>query len=149
VLLRRPVEGRPSLRRLERLHGTLGANEAGLGVYLGTALAAHDWQAGLDDETLAATRFVVSGDVTEERHFWPGDESPTAMLLRQGGGLGRTIQGDTALIALVGACDGELSAGAIVRALAQLLEVDETALGAELISAVRALVVDGFLQPVE
>ncbi|WP_431277742.1 DUF7059 domain-containing protein [Leifsonia poae] len=149
VLLRRPAGGEPTLRRLERMHGALGANEAGLGVHLGPVLAAHDWQAGLDDESLSATRFVVAPDVTEERHFWPGDESPTAMLLRQGGGFGRTIQGDTALIALVGACDGELSAGAIVGALAQLLEVDEAALAAELIPAVRSLVVDGLLQPVE
>jgi hypothetical protein len=149
VLLRRPVDGRPTLRRLERMHGALGANEAGLGVHLGTALAAHDWQSSLDDAAVASTRYVVSGDVTEERHFWPGDESPTAMLLRQGGGFGRTIQGDTALIALVGACDGELTAGAIVGALAQLLEVDETALAAELIPVVRSLAVDGFLSPVE
>jgi SAM-dependent methyltransferase len=149
VLLRRPAEGSPSLRRLERLHGALGANEAGLGVHLGAALQAHDWQAGLDDAAIAATRFAVVGDVTEERHLWPGDESPTAMLLRQGGGFGRTIQGDTALIAFVGASDGELTAGSIIAAIAQLLEVDEDALGAELIPVVRALVVDGFLSPIE
>jgi methylase of polypeptide subunit release factors len=149
VLLRRPADGSPTLRRMERMHGALGANEAGLGVHLGEALAAHDWQSSMDDAAVAAARYVVAGDVTEERHFWPGDESPTAMLLRQGAGFGRTIQGDTALIALVGACDGELTAGAIVSALAQLLEVDEAALGAELIPVVRSLVVDGFLSPVE
>jgi SAM-dependent methyltransferase len=148
VLLRRPVAGSPSLRRLERLHGALGANEAGLGVHLGAALQAHDWQAGLDDVALAATHFAVCEDVTEERHSWPGDESPTAMLLRQGGGFGRTIQGDTALIAFVGASDGDLTAGSIIAAIAQLLEVDEDALAAELLPMVRALVVDGFLRPV-
>ncbi|MFF1635090.1 methyltransferase [Leifsonia sp. NPDC058248] len=147
VLLRRPGSGDPTLRRLERLNGSLGGNEAGLGVHLGAVLEAHDWQAGADDAALAASRLVVAGDVTEERHSWPGDEGPTAMLLRQGGGFGRTIQGDTALIALVGACDGELTVGAIVGALAQLLEVDEPALAAELLPMVRALVVDGFLSP--
>jgi len=148
VLLRRPAAGAPTLHRLERLHGGLGDNEAGLGVHLGASLQAHDWQASVDDTALAATRFVVAGDVTEERHLWPGDESPTAMLLRQGGGFGRTIQGDTALIAFVGASDGELTAGAIIAAIAQLLEVDETALGDELIPMIRALVMDGFLSPV-
>lgn len=148
VLLRRPTAGEPTLRRLERRHGALGGNEAGLGVHLGESLAAHDWQAALDDRAFASHRFVVAGDVTEERHFWPGDESPTAMLLRQGGGFGRTVQGDTGLIALVGACDGELSVAAIVAALAQLLDVDEDALSAELVPTVRALVVDGFLTPV-
>ncbi|WP_223691237.1 DUF7059 domain-containing protein [Leifsonia poae] len=147
VLLRRPASGAPTLRRLERLHGSLGANESGLGVNIGDSLRAHDWQVEVDDARLTATRFVVAGDVTEERHSWPGDDGPTAMLLRQGGGFGRTIQGDAALIALVGACDGELTVGAIVAALAQLLEVDETALAAELLPMVRALVVDGFLSP--
>ncbi|HEV7183406.1 MAG TPA: methyltransferase [Leifsonia sp.] len=149
VLLRRPAEGAPTLRRHERMHGTLGANEAGLGVHLGSALQAHDWQAALDDPGFAATRFAAAADLTEERHFWPGDESPTAMLLRQGGGFGRAIQGDTALIAFVGACDGELPAGVIIGAIAQLLEVDEAALAAELLPVIRALVVDGMLVPVE
>ena len=62
--------------------------------------------------------------MTEERHYWPGDDDPTAMLLRQGGGFGRMIALDTGLAALVGASDGELSVGAIVAALGELLDVD-------------------------
>lgn len=134
------------LARLERLHGPLGSNEAGLGEHLAECLAGHDRQRALDDTALAAARFTTAGDVTEERHYWPGDEDPTAMLLRQGGGFGRTISLDTGLAALVGASDGELPVGAIVAALAQLLEVDETALAAELLPAVRALVDDGMLR---
>ena len=147
VLLRRPADGAPTLQRFERMHGALGSAEAGLGVPLSAALDAHDRWALLTDDAFSALRLVVAGDVTEERHFWPGDEAPTAMLLRQGGGFGRTIQAGTALIALVGACDGELSVGAIVSALAQLLEVDHAALAEELLPMVRALVVDGFLAP--
>ncbi|MET0975519.1 MAG: PqqD family peptide modification chaperone, partial [Leifsonia sp.] len=64
-----------------------------------------------------------------------------------GGGFGRAITLDTALAALIGACDGELSVGAICAALAQLLEVDETALSADLLPAVRELVLDGVLSP--
>lgn len=149
VLVRRPVDGVRSLERFERMHGALGSAEAGLGVYLDAALAAHDWQRGLDDDALTVQRLVVAPDVTEERHYWPGADSPAAMLLRQGGGFGRTIDAGTALVALVGACDGELSVGAIVGALAELLEVDEGDLAAELLPAVRALVVDGFLAPAE
>ena len=52
---------------------------------------------------------------------------------------------DTGLAALVGACDGELAVGAIVGALAQLLEVDEAALAAELLPAARALIDDAML----
>ncbi|MEF3405594.1 DUF7059 domain-containing protein [Agromyces sp. CCNWLW203] len=151
VLLRRAdaaASAAPEARlaRLERLHGPLGANEAGLGAHLAECLAGRDRQAALDDRALAVTRFTTAGDVTEERHYWPGDDDPTAMLLRQGGGFGRTISLDTGLAALVGASDGELSVGAIVAALAQLLEVDESALAAELLPAVRTLVDDGMLR---
>ena len=139
------VDAVPTLRRFERLHGSVGANEAGLGVHLGEALAAHDLQAALDDDALARLRPVLAGDVTEERHLWPGADSPTAILLRQGGAFGRVVSADTGLAALVGACDGELTVGAIVAALAQLLEVDEDALRDELLPAVRGLLVDGFL----
>ena len=118
VLLRRPARRGAAARaaaplaRVERLHGPLGAHEGGLGMHLAECLAAHDRQAAIDDEGLAALRLTVAGDVTEERHYWPGDDDPTAMLLRQGGGFGRTIALDTGLAALVGASDGELSVGA-------------------------------------
>lgn len=153
VVLRRPVGGDASaaasatdgLARVERRHGAIGSNPAGLGGHLAQCLAAHDRVASLDDGALAALRLTVAGDVTEERHYWPGDADPTAMLLRQGGGFARTISPGTALAALVGACDGELAVGAIVAALAQLLEVDGAALAAELLPELRELVDDGFL----
>jgi methylase of polypeptide subunit release factors len=145
VLLRR-TEGTPTLRRFERLHASLGTNEAGLGVHLGEALAAHDLQAALDDDELSRLRLTTPGDVTEERHLWPGADAPTAILLRQGAGFGRAVSVGTGEAALVGACDGELTVGAIVAALAQLLEVDERALRHELLTSVRGLLVDGFLR---
>ena len=132
------------LARSERLPGPIGG-DAALGAHLAACLAAHDRQAGWSDDELAAARLTAAGDVTEERHHWPGDEHPTAMLLRQGGGFGRVVSLDTGLAALVGACDGELTVGAIVGALAQLLEVDEAELAAELLPAVRALIDDGML----
>lgn len=144
VLLRR-AEGVPTLRRFERMHGALGTNQAGLGIHVGECLAAHDAQSELDDDAFGVLRLTVAGDVTEERHLWPGEDSPTAILLRQGGGFGRVVGADTGLAALVGACDGELSVAAIVGALAQLLEVDEDALRADLLPTVRALVTDGLL----
>lgn len=144
ILLRRPRQGPPTLRRLERLGGAI-STDASLGVVLADMLAAHDWQRAFDDAALALVALTVAGDVTEERHYWPGDEHPTVMTLRQGGGFGRSVPLDTALAALVGACDGELSIAAIVAALAQLLEVDEQALAAELLPRIRELVVTGFL----
>jgi hypothetical protein len=155
VLLRRPAAtpsvGSPvasplaRLARLERRHGALGNDDAPLGVHFAVCLEAHDRQAALGDVELAALRLTVAGDVTEERHYWPGDEHPTAMLLRQGGGFARTIGLDTGLAALVGACDGDLSVGSIIAAVAQLLDVDESALAGELLPAVRGLIDDGIL----
>jgi len=100
---------------------------------------------GLDDAALAATTLTVAGDVTEARHHLPGAEAPSVIELRQGGGLARTIEVDPALAALVGACDGDLAVGPLIDAIAQLLEVDATALRADLLPRVRELVFTGFL----
>ena len=135
----------PTLRRLERLPDALGHNPAGLGAHLAECLAAHDWQAATDDARLLRTNLTVASDVTEERHYWPGQQDPTLMTLHQGSGFGRSVPLDTALAGLVGACDGDLAVGAIIGALAQLLDADEPALIAELLPKVRALLIDGFL----
>jgi hypothetical protein len=55
------------------------------------------------------------------------------------------VEAGTALAALVGACDGELSIRAICAALAELLGADEAALTAELLPSVRELVSTGIL----
>ena len=147
LLLRRPVDSfaSPTLRRLERMPDALGHNPAGLGAHLAECLAAQDWQAQTEDARLSRTLLTVASDVTEERHYWPGQQDPTVMTLHQGSGFGRSVQLDTALAGLVGACDGDLAVGAIVGALAQLLSADEDALSAELLPRVRELLVDGFL----
>ncbi len=132
------------LRRLERLDSAI---EGGLGVHIAETLAAWDWQSALTDEQLGREHLELAPDVTEDRHYWPGDADPTVMTLRQGGGFGRSLPLDTGLAALVGACDGELSVRAIIAAIAQLLEVDEAALSAELMPSIRELVTTGFLRP--
>lgn len=144
LTLRLPTSGAPRLRRLERLHGPLGSTS--LGHTVAASLRAHDTLLALGDDGLADARLTVAGDVTEERHYWPGDEHPTVMTLRQGGGFGRTYPADTAVAAVVGACDGELSIRAIVGAIAQLLEVDEAALLIEVLPSVRELVFAGLLR---
>ncbi|MCX7522159.1 methyltransferase [Microbacterium sp. STN6] len=160
VTLRRPVaaeQGPPAraaeggasarLQRYERLHGALGGHDAGLGAHIEAALAAHDWLAARDDDALGRATLAVAPDVTEHRHYWPGSDDPTVIELRQGGGFGRTVDADTALAALVGACDGELTVQAIVAALADLLEADASALRDALLPRVRDLVAWGILTP--
>ena len=142
VTLRRPLSGGPTLRRFEVLGGALGVS---LGERVAALLSAHDWLAERDDAALARELLSVAPDVTEERHYWPGDEHPTVMDLRQGSGFARTVPLGTALAAVVGACDGTLPLGAICAAVADLLEVDGDELAAEVIPQVRELVLTGLL----
>lgn len=146
LLLRRP-RGDRMLRRAERLDAPLGAagSAAALGSHLAEALAAHDAAAALDDVALLAALPVVAPDVTEERSHWPGAEHPTVITLRQGGGFRRELQVGTALAAVVGACDGELELGAIIGAVASILDVDLDALTAEIVPEVRELLIAGLL----
>lgn len=144
VLLRRP-DGPVRLRRAERLDAPLGRAAAGLGDHLQTALAAHDLQAGLDDDALCALRLRVAGDVTEARSHWPGEADPSVIVLRQGGGFRREVRAGTALAAVVGACDGELDLGTLIDAVARLLDADAHELRAELVPQLRELLVGGLL----
>jgi hypothetical protein len=146
VTLRRPADGVVTLRRLESVE-TSSATEGGLGPHLARGLRIGEWLASVDDEQLGLARLTTARDVTEERHYWPGAEDPTILSLAQGGGFGRRIGLDTASAAFVGACDGDLPVGVIVGALADLLDVDAAALGANLLPRVRELVFVGVLEP--
>ncbi|MCM6761921.1 methyltransferase [Rathayibacter sp. ZW T2_19] len=143
VTLRLPARSRPPFERLERIDGALST--AGLGGHLAHCLDAAERLADLDDRTLAGLSLVVARDVTEERHYWPGNDDPTVLRLRQGGGFSRTEDVDTALAAVVGACDGELSLAAIIAAVASLLHVEEEAVSASVLPGVRDLVATGML----
>jgi len=57
------------------------------------------------------------------------------------------VRAGTALAGLVGACDGELTVGQILGALAALLEAPVAELRTGLLPAVRDLVRDGLLRP--
>ncbi|QZN85949.1 methyltransferase [Cellulomonas sp. C5510] len=142
VVLRRPASDGPLLRRLEEVTGTV---RQPLGPAIGASLGAQEVLRGQDDAVLAASRLRVAPDVTEERYLRPGDVDPQVVLLRQGGGFGRTVRAGTALAGFVGACDGELTVGQIVGALAALLGVDAAGVAAEVLPAARGLLADGLL----
>ncbi|GAB6859798.1 DUF7059 domain-containing protein [Microbacterium xylanilyticum] len=144
VLIRRPDMAEPEeatpapLRRFETL--TQPVTSAGRAFRDG--LAGHDALAdGLPDVLL------VAPDVTEARHHMPGQDAPSVIELRQGGGFGRTVSVDPALAGFVGACDGELTVTQIAAALADLFEVPLADLWADLEPRLRTLVTDGFLIP--
>ncbi|WP_375342535.1 methyltransferase [Curtobacterium sp. MCBD17_034] len=143
-----PSGGRASrLRRFERIADALGSNPTGLGAAVARTLDAVAWSRGHDDEALGRAHLVVAGDVTEERHYWPGNDDPTVITLVQGGGFARRVDADTALAAFVGACDGDLSVRAIIEAIADLTGVGAEDLAADLLPRVRALLQDGLLRP--
>jgi len=142
LIVHRPESPRGPWRLLEEV-STSG--QGVLGPHVAEVLRTRELLSGLDDDAVAALRPVLAPDVTEERHFVPGASEPTVILLRQGGGLGRTDQASTAVAALAGVADGELSVGQIASAVASLTGVDADALRAELVEAVRRLATHGFL----
>ncbi|NLA09036.1 MAG: methyltransferase [Microbacteriaceae bacterium] len=134
----------PTLARYERVGQPIAAPHS-LGGHLRAALAGHDAQAALSDDELAASSCLVAPDISEARHFRPGDDDPSVIELRQGGGFSRVIGVDPALAALVGACDGTLPIGALIGAIAQLMDAPEPALREELLPRVRELLELGVL----
>ncbi|WP_375388290.1 methyltransferase [uncultured Amnibacterium sp.] len=143
LTLRAP-EGTATLRRFEHLDGPVGS---GVGEAIAAGLAAHDLQRSLPDDALAAVVLQVAADVTEHRHYWPGEADPTVIELRQGTGFARTRRVDTVTAAVVGACDGELPVGRIADAVARILDADPADTRAAVLPVLRELLVEGFLAP--
>ena len=88
--------------------------------------------------------YDVAQDVTEERHGRPGAEDPALILLRQGGGLRRTVVLSSEAAGFAGVCDGELSARQILTALGSLLGW-EGGPSEQLLREIRALITHGLL----
>lgn len=101
----------------------------------------------LDDEALAAAHAVVREDVRQETYGAPGAADPETIVLRQQRGFRRARSADTVEAGLVGTCDGDLSVGQILDALAALLQRDEAELRAAYLPVVRELVREEFLRP--
>ncbi|MDK1359956.1 methyltransferase [Arthrobacter sp. zg-Y1219] len=141
-LRRRADPASAPLRRFEEITHAL---EQPVGPHLGAAVARFDWLAA--HPSLANEHLEVADDVTEERHARPGAEHPGVILLRQGAGLRRTNLMSTELTGFVSACDGELSTGQIIGALAALLGRPDPDFARGLEAEVRNLVLDGFLVP--
>lgn len=147
LIVHRPRHPREPWRLLEEV---TTSGQGVLGPHVAEVLEVRERLAGLDDDAVADLRPLLAPDVTEERHLIPGAAEPTVILLRQGGGLGRTLQASTAVAALAGVADGELSVGQVASAVAALSELnaaDAAALRAEMVEATRHLLTTGFLHP--
>jgi hypothetical protein len=122
-------------------------NPHGLAEFLTTIIAIRSWLAAAGPEEIAETAFTRSPDLVEHRHFVPSAPEPTSITLEQGIGFGQVFDLDTALAGFVSVADGTLTLRQTAGALAQLLEVDPTALEDQLVAQVRALCAAGALLP--
>ena len=146
LIVHRPRHPREPWRLLEEV---TTSGQGVLGPHVAEVLEVREQLAGLDDEAVADLHPLLAPDVTEERHLIPGAAEPTVILLRQGGGLGRALQASTAVAALAGVADGELSVGQVASAVAALSELnaaDGAALRVEMAEAARHLLTMGFLR---
>ncbi|QNP64451.1 DUF7059 domain-containing protein [Streptomyces genisteinicus] len=120
---------------------------------LGESVRAHfdrqDYLRASDDAALLADRFVLSPDVVQEQVGPPGAEDPEHVVLRRHRGMRRATTVDTVGAGFAGACDGTLSAGRILDAIAQLIDEDPVLLRDRTPRALRLLVEEGFIVPAE
>jgi hypothetical protein len=105
------------------------------------------WGRALDVAVGPDTRLRARPDVRQETVGAPGAEDPETVLLRQQRGLRRARQVDTVAAALVGACDGDLTVGQILDAVAQLLDRDPGGLRDSYLPLARELLLEGYLEP--
>ncbi|MFY4722246.1 DUF7059 domain-containing protein [Streptomyces sp. LaBMicrA B280] len=119
---------------------------------LGDTIRAHferlDYLREHDDAALLAHHFRLVGEVVQEQVGLPGAEDPEHVVLRQHRGMRRATKVDTVGAGFAGVCDGTLSAGRILDAIAQLMGEDSVRLRDQTPAQIRLLVEQGFLEPV-
>ncbi|MEV3990068.1 class I SAM-dependent methyltransferase [Streptomyces sp. NPDC049837] len=118
---------------------------------LGETVRAHfarqDYLRSRDDAGLLADHFVLAPEVMQEQVGLPGAEDPEHVVLRQNRGMRRATKVDAVGAGFAGVCDGTLSAGRILDAIAQLMGEDPVLLRDRTPQAIRLLVEEGFLEP--
>ncbi|MFJ3663105.1 methyltransferase [Streptomyces sp. NPDC090119] len=101
-----------------------------------------------DDAALLEGHFRLADEVVQEQVGLPGAEDPEHVVLRQHRGMRRATKVDTIGAGFAGVCDGSLSAGVILDAIAQLVGEDPVVLRDRTPAQIRLLVEQGFLEPV-
>ncbi|MFE0447581.1 DUF7059 domain-containing protein [Streptomyces fungicidicus] len=118
---------------------------------LGETVRAHfarlDYLRAHDDAALLAARFELAAEVVQEQVGLPGAEDPEHVVLRQNRGMRRATKVDTIGAGFAGVCDGTMTAGRILDAIAQLLGEDPVLLRDRTPAQIRLLVEQGFLEP--
>ncbi|WP_209441307.1 DUF7059 domain-containing protein [Streptomyces aureus] len=145
ITLRRTAAAEPSITVEEWPHSVEQP--------LGDAVREHfdrvDYLRRHDDAGLLAGHFRLVAEVVQEQVGLPGAEDPEHVVLRQHRGMRRATKVDTVGAGFAGVCDGTLSAGRILDAIAQLVGEDPVMLRDRTPAQIRLLVEQGFLEPVE
>lgn len=119
---------------------------------LGDTVRAHferlDYLREHDDAALLEGHFRLASEIVQEQVGLPGAEDPEHVVLRQNRGMRRATKVDTVGAGFAGVCDGSLSAGRILDAIAQLVGEDPVLLRDRTPAQIRLLVEQGFLEPV-
>lgn len=105
------------------------------------------WSRSLGDDELLARAWRLRDDVEEERTQVPGAADPTSIVFRRRTGLRRACLASSALAAILGASDGDLTWGQLIGAVAQLTDVDPASLEAEVLPQLRELLETGWFTP--
>ncbi len=142
ITLHRPEAPREPVVDLVDVRGPVAAP---MGPHVLAGLRARVWLAEHGDAGVLATRWRCADDVTEARWRRPGDDDPEVIRLHQGGGLARAVDLDTVSAAFVSVCDGELTAGAALTAIAAVLDRPVEQVRRTALPNVRACVADGLL----
>ncbi|MBA4863850.1 class I SAM-dependent methyltransferase [Streptomyces sp. PSKA54] len=100
-----------------------------------------------DDAALLTSHFALAAEVVQEQVGLPGAEDPEHVVLRQHRGMRRATKVDTVGAGFAGVCDGTLSAGRILDAIAQLVGEDPVLLRDRTPAQIRLLIEQGFLEP--
>ncbi len=144
ITLRRTDSDRPSIVAEEWPHPV----EQPLGDAVRGHFERQDYLRRHDDAALLADRFRLADEVVQEQVGLPGAEDPEHVVLRQNRGMRRATKVDTVGAGFAGVCDGQLPAGRILDAIAQLIDEDPVLLRDRTPEAIRLLVEQGFLEPV-
>ncbi|MFI1967200.1 methyltransferase [Streptomyces pathocidini] len=144
ITLRKSGTARPSVIAEEWPHPV----EQPLGETVRAHFERQDFLRATDDAALLESRFRLADEVLQEQVGLPGAEDPEHVVLRQNRGMRRATKVDTVGAGFAGVCDGTLSAGRILDAIAQLLGEDQVVLRDRTPESIRLLVEQGFLEPV-
>lgn len=143
ITLRKSGAARPSVVVEEWPHSV----EQPLGETVRAHFERQDYLRAHDDAALLTGHFLLAPEVVQEQVGLPGAEDPEHVVLRQHRGMRRATEVDTVGAGFAGVCDGTLSAGRILDAIAQLVGEDPVLLRDRTPQSIRLLVEEGFLTP--